>query len=89
MIFFDSHSIFFFPKIRMSCHIQNQESSHKNPDILGTSLAVQWLRLRTPNAGGPGSFNPWPGNWTPHAATKTQHSPKKKKKKKIQIFQLL
>ena len=29
----------------------------------GTSLLVQWLRLCTPNAGGPGSI--------PHAATKT------------------
>ena len=25
-------------------------------DRLGTSLAVQWLRLHTPNAGGPGSI---------------------------------
>ena len=50
----------------------------------GTSLVVQWLRLRAPNAGGPGSI---PGQGTrshvpqlsvpvqqlkiPHAATKT------------------
>ena len=43
----------------------------------GTSLEVQWLRLRTPNAGGPGVI---PGQGTrshtpqlniPHAATKT------------------
>ena len=27
----------------------------------GTSLVVQWLRLRTPNAGGP-RFDPWSGN---------------------------
>ena len=27
----------------------------------GNSLAVQWLRLYAPNAGGP-SFNPWSGN---------------------------
>ena len=42
----------------------------------GTSLVVQWLRLRTPNARGPGSI---PGQGTrfhmpqlkiPHAATK-------------------
>ena len=42
----------------------------------GTSLVVQWLRLRAPNAGGPGSI---PGQGTrshmpqlkiPHAATK-------------------
>ena len=53
----------------------------------GTSLLVQWLRLHTPNAGGPGSI---PGQGTrshmlqlnipytemkiPLAATKTQHS---------------
>ena len=29
--------------------------------ILGTSLVVQWLRLRAPNAGGPGSI---PGQGT-------------------------
>ena len=28
----------------------------------GTSLVVQWLRLRTPNAGVGARFNPWPGN---------------------------
>ena len=27
----------------------------------GTSLVVQWVRLCTPNAGGPG-FDPWSGN---------------------------
>ena len=32
---------------------------------LGTSLVVQWLRLCTPNAGGPG-FDPWSGNEIPH-----------------------
>ena len=31
---------------------------------LGTSLAVQWLRLCIPNAGGIG-FNPWLGNENP------------------------
>ena len=51
---------------------------------MGASLVVQWLRLRAPNAGGPGSI---PGQGTrshvpqlsvpvqqlkiPHAATKT------------------
>ena len=42
-----------------------------------TSLAVQWLRLCTPNAGGMGSI---PGQRTkiPHAM---QHSARKKKKK--------
>ena len=54
---------------------------------MGTSLVVQWLRLCTPNAGGPGSV---PGQGTrshmpqlkilhaatkiPHATTKTRHS---------------
>ena len=32
-----------------------------NPKIPGTSLVVQWLRLRAPNAGGPGSI---PGQGT-------------------------
>ena len=50
----------------------------------GTSLAVQWLRLHAPNAGGLGSI---PGQGTrslmpklkiPRAATKTQHSQIKK-----------
>ena len=38
-----------------------------------TSLVVQWLGLRVPNAGGLG-FHPWLGNLTPHATTKTWHS---------------
>ena len=37
---------------------------------LGTSLVVQWLRLCTPNAGGPG-FDPWSGNEIPHATSKS------------------
>ena len=54
----------------------------------GTSLVVQWLRLRAPNAGGLGSI---PGQGTRshmpqlkilRATTKTQHSQKNKKKKK-------
>ena len=48
-------------------------------DNLGTSLAVQWLRFCTPNAGGLGSI---PGQGTgfhipqlkiPSVSTKTQH----------------
>ena len=31
-------------------------------------MVVQWLGLFAPNAGGSG-FNPWSGNWIPHAAT--------------------
>ena len=34
--------------------------------ILGTSLAVQWIRLQAPNAGGPGSI-PGQANKLPHA----------------------
>ena len=39
-----------------------------------TSLVVQWVRLRAPNAGGPGSI---PGQETrshTHAATKSSHA---------------
>ena len=67
-------------------------ASHTSKELVrnagsGTSLMAQWLRLRTPNAGGPGSI---PGQGTrshmpqlrvrmlqlkiPRAATKTQHS---------------
>ena len=45
---------------------------------MGTSLAVQWLRLCAPNAGG-ASWIPGLGNKIPHAAAK-----KKKKKKKLE-----
>ena len=38
----------------------------------GTSLVVQGLRLCS-QCRGP-RFDPWLGNWIPHAATKTQHS---------------
>ena len=34
--------------------------------ILGTSLVAQWVRLRAPNAGGPGSI-PGQGTKIPHA----------------------
>ena len=40
----------------------------------GNSLVIQWLRLCTPNAGGPGST---PGQGTrshPHAANKSSHA---------------
>ena len=50
--------------------------SHKRS--IGTSLAVQWLRLCAPSAGGPGSI---PGQGSrmqqlkiPRAATKTRRS---------------
>ena len=45
---------------------------------LGTSLAVQWLRLHTSNLGVAGSIPGW-GNKIPHAAWR---GPKIKKKKK-------
>ena len=47
--------------------------------ILGTSLVVQWVRLRTPKAGGLGSI---PGQGTRsrmHAATRSPHAATKKK----------
>ena len=42
--------------------------------VHGTSLVVQWLRLSTPKAGGPGLI---PGQGTrkiPYAIAKTKHS---------------
>ena len=45
----------------------------------GTSLVAQWLRLRTPNAGGPGSI---PGQGTRshvHATTKSSHATAKER----------
>ena len=55
---------------------------------LGISLVAQWLRCHTLKCRGPG-FDPWPGNWTPDAATKiadattrTQHSQTEKTKNK-------
>ena len=45
---------------------------------IGTSLVVQWVTLRAPNAGGPGSI---PGQGTRshmHAATKSAHATAKK-----------
>ena len=41
----------------------------------GTSLVVQWLRLCTPNAGGPGSILGW-GNKFPYSATKDARAAK-------------
>ena len=54
-------------------------ATRENKLCLGTSLAVQWLRLRTPTAGATGSI-PGLGNKNPHA---TERSKKKKKKKTI------
>ncbi|TEA36925.1 hypothetical protein DBR06_SOUSAS210044, partial [Sousa chinensis] len=46
--------------------------------FLGTSLVAQWLRLHTPNAGGPGLI---PGQGTRshmHATAKSSHATTKK-----------
>ena len=53
--------------------------------MLGTSLAVQWLRLCTPNAGGMGSI-PGPRTKILHAAGHGQQKKKKKKKFPMLIF---
>ena len=44
--------------------------------LLGNSLAVQWLGLHAPTAGGTGSIPSW-GTKSPHA---TEHSQKKEDK---------
>ena len=49
---------------------------------MGTSLAVQWLRLHASNAGGTGLIPGW-GTKIPHAAGCSQ-----KKKKKIEVVDL-
>ena len=41
---------------------------------LGTSLAVQWLRLRARNAGGPGLIPGWGTRSHMHAAIKSLHA---------------
>ena len=38
-----------------------QRKSEDKLILCGTSLVAQWLRLRAPNAGGPG-FDPWSEN---------------------------
>ena len=40
----------------------------------GTSLVAQWLRLHTPNAGGPGSIPGQGARSHMHAATKSSHA---------------
>ena len=53
-----------------SIHTVEYYSALKRMEILGTSLVVQWVRLRAPNAGGLGLI---PGQGTRshmHAATK-------------------
>ena len=40
----------------------------------GTSLVAQWLRLRTPNAGGLGSTSGQGTRFHTHVATKSSHA---------------
>ena len=49
--------------------IYETEKKKKDEDFLGTSLAVQWLRLHASNARGVGSI-PGQGTKCPHAAAK-------------------
>ena len=61
------------------------EQIYKKKQDIGTSLVIQWVRLRTPSAGGPGSI---PGQGTRscmrattkslHATTKSPHATTKK-----------
>ena len=62
-------------KVVSGCQSGTSECSGElfNNTGAGTSLVVQWLRLRAPNAGGPGSI-PAQGTKIPHAATKTRGS---------------
>ena len=64
----------------LSQHCSSLLQSQQENRTPGISLEVQWLRLRTPNAGGPGS-NPGQGTRSrilqlqiPHATTRTWHS---------------
>ncbi|TEA28579.1 hypothetical protein DBR06_SOUSAS2010227, partial [Sousa chinensis] len=42
------------------------------------SLVVQWVRLHTPSAGGPGSIPGWGTRSHMHAKTKSPHAATKK-----------
>ena len=65
-------------KLLFSNEYKMGSKSIDSSDQVGTSLVVQWLRLRPFTAEGLGSI-PGPGTKTPHAAWCGQ---KKKKKKK-------
>ena len=54
--------------------VKKKEASSKVLVIFGTSLAVQWLRLHTPSAGGTGSI--------PDQGTKILHAARRDQKKK-------
>ena len=55
------------PKVWCSQPAQKPSENIFNSLIAGTSLVVQWLRLRASTAGGEGSI-PGPGTKIPHAA---------------------
>ena len=67
-------------KIKLSLFLDNRiicaENSKETTEHLleenkwGTSLVVQWVRLHTPNAGGPGSIPGWGTRSHMHATTK-------------------
>ena len=61
-------------------HRTQQLPSVPQDDALGTSLAVQWLRLSAANAGGAGSSPGW-GTKIPHATQQGQKKPHKKQNK--------
>ena len=42
--------------------------------MTGTSLVVQWVRLHTPNAGGPALIPGWGTRSHMHATTKSPHA---------------
>ena len=57
---------------------------YKNEKIVGTSLAVQWLRLRASNAGGAGSIPGW-GTEILHAVRCSQKKKRKEKEKIVNV----
>ena len=65
---------------------QNEEIN-QNLQCLGTSLVVQWLRLRTPNAGGLGSI-PGQGSRFRKPQLKSSHAPTKSKGSRFRKPQL-
>ena len=48
---------------------------HHKIQLTGDSLVVQWLGLHPCSQCRGPRFNPWPGNWIPHAATKDPACP--------------
>ena len=56
--------------------IEEEETHTTDQNIkrYGTSLVAQWIRLRAPNAGGPGSIPGQGARSHMHAATKSSHA---------------